>query len=136
MAIASVSHNFVQKQDAFKDEGLQSRKLTLRLATQLVREYADEMEDGYYLLVKDLPDYEKKILLCDAIDCMDLYEDFVQDPSRLQAAYKEYEKEMQYWIDEVIDEVYQDDVIERRLDSGYTSERSRENGESIWVINN
>jgi hypothetical protein len=147
MAIASVAHSFAQKQDAFKEEGLNNtrtsvspfdieRNLALEFARQCVLEYADEMDEGYYLRAKDLPDAEKKILLCYAVDCMELYEDFIQNPTRLQAAYREYEKEMQYWIDEVIDDVYQDYVTERKFDCGYQRERHEDNGEVYWISRN
>jgi hypothetical protein len=141
MAIASVAQSYAQKQDAFREEGLKNhvsiydieRNIALEFARQCVRDYADVMEDGFYLLAKDLPEAEKKILLSYAIDCVELYEEFIQTPEYLQAAYKEYEKEMQYFINEVIDEEFSDFRENQMNDAGMVRCHFEDNGETFWV---
>lgn len=136
MAIASVAQLYKQKQDAVREDSLEmNRRLTLRFARQLVREFADRMDEGYYLDPKDLPEAEKKLLLMFAVDDTDTYEFLIQNPTRLQAGYQEYKKEMQYWIDEVIEDVYQEEVLERRFEDGFRKEYDRTNGETIWIRN-
>lgn len=145
MAIASVAYFGTFEQDAFKDESVTktrtgqvspydvTRNIILQFARELVREYAEEMDEGYYLSAKDLPFPEKKILLSYAVDCIELYEDFIQSRDRLEAAFIEYQKEMQYWIDEVIDDEYQDMYCSRMEEAGMVCHHHADNGEPYWV---
>jgi predicted DNA-binding protein len=145
MAIASVAQSHAQKQDACREVGMMKtrtgyvspydidRNCILQFAREVVRDHAEEMEDGYYLRVKDLPNAEKQILLSYSVECIELYEDFIQNPTRLQAAYEEYEKEMQYWIDEVIDDEYQDMYCARMEENDMVCRHHADNGEPYWV---
>lgn len=137
MAIASVSNFYTNKQDqsTVKDDGKMdiTRNIILHFARDLVRDHAEEMEEGYYLRAKDLPLSEKKILLSYAVECIELYEDLIQSPNTLEAAFIEYDKEMQYWIDEVIQDEFQDKFESRMHEAGMSCHHHSDNGEAFWV---
>lgn len=135
MAIASVAHLGAFKQDAFREEGMtKTRKFMLDYASNLVREYAKWTEDGYVLWASQLPRYEKKTFLSYVIeedfeDPIAAFEDFTTTPAREDAAFSEYENSMQYWIDEVIGEVFAEDMS----DGGFVYVTDRDHGDSRWV---
>ena len=137
----NISNNLV----TFKDEGVThhqydvTREQMLKYATQLVRDYADPMDEGYYLDVRELPDKEKKLLLAYVVyddfgsAADEMYEFFLSSPAKLKAAYEDYYKPMQYWINEVIEDVYQWDVHERRMEMGLTRYVDPNNGEVMYL---
>jgi len=135
MAIASVAYFGTRVQDAFKEEGMtKTRSFMLDYASALVREHAKWTEDGYHLCVSSLPRYEKKIFLSHVIDedfddPIAAFEDFTRDVHTEDAAFKEYEKSMQYWVDEVIDEVFAEDMS----DGGFVFVTDRDHGDSRWI---
>lgn len=135
MAIASVAYFGAHKQDAFKEEGMtKTRKFMLDYASSVVREYAKWTEDGYELWACQLPRYEKKIFLSHVIDedfddPVAAYEDFTKTVYAEDAAFSEYEKSMQYWIDEVIGDVFAEDMT----DGGFVYVTDRDHGDSRWI---
>jgi hypothetical protein len=139
----NISNNLV----TIKDDGVTnhiqydvSREQILNYARELVRNYADTMVgEGYYLDVRELPDKEKKLLLAYVVyddfgdEAEEMYQYFIDSPIRLQASYKDYRKDMQYWINEVIEDVYQCDVYERNESYGLTKYIDQTNGEVRWL---
>ncbi len=135
MAIASVSYLGTRVQDAFKDGSVtKTRNFMLDYASSIVREYAKWTDDGYHLCVSSLPRYEKKIFLSYVIeddfeDPIEAFADFTKDAYTEDAAFKEYEQSMQYWVDEVIDDVYAEDMS----DGGFVLVTDRDHGDSQWI---
>lgn len=77
----------------------------------LIREKAIHNSDSYSLLVCDLDRSEKRIFLSYLVSAEDL-EWFEETESRLEAGFLEYKKDMQYLINEQIDDVYHEDMEE------------------------
>lgn len=94
--------------------------------TNLIKEYATRRSDGYYLHASDLPLSELKIFLSHILSAED-YEDALDNPVRTQEYIREFKSDIQYAIDDRIDDVYH----EYMNDSGFTTERLS-NGDILW----
>ena len=76
-----------------------------------IRECAAHLNDRYVLFACDLP-REYKLIFLSYLSSAEDYEWYCQNPTRLLAAFDEYEKDMQQFIDSNIDDVYHSDMWE------------------------
>lgn len=77
----------------------------------LIRENATHKGDYFSLFVCDLSHGERKLFLSYLVD-QETFIDLTSNPYREMEALKEYEPEMQYFINERIDDVYHEDMRE------------------------
>lgn len=80
----------------------------------VLREYGEVHEYGYYVQVKDLDLHDKKILLSYIIEDFE-YEDALSSISRLNAYLDEYDSAMQKLLNSESEEAYQDFMEEASL---------------------
>jgi len=102
-------------------------RLFRSFVANLIREYATYSTDSCYLSVSDLPYPEKKQFLSHLIH-VDDYEYFIANKTREAEAIKEYEDEMQHFIDWQLDNVYHEDMQEM----GMLLCQHRDNGEFYY----
>lgn len=103
-------------------------KKSLKVYVQnLIREHARQSIDGYHLFISDLPIYDKKIFLSHLVHPCD-YECFYDTPEGIAAAVMEYSDEMQGIINQLINELYSNDMQEKGLRINYS-----DNGEMTWT---
>lgn len=113
-------------QEIFSNSKEGDRKLRAFLAN-LIREYAIHKNDGYYLSASDLPYQEKKQFLSHLVH-IDDYEYFIKNKTREVEAIKEYEDEMQHFIDCAKDDIYHEDMQEM----GFYLCQHKDNGECYY----
>ncbi len=102
----------------FKDEIRPMQPTFKQFLDEIILENATK-RDGYWtLFVNDLSLPDKKIFLSYLVDS-DLYEDFTNNHFRQTEAFKEYESEMQYFIDLRIDDFYHE-YMEDKKNHAYT----------------
>lgn len=95
----------------------------------LIRENAKPSSSGYSLDVSDLELIDQKLLLSYCV-AADTYEWACQNPIRLAEVIKEYETDMQRCIDDIIDDVYYEDMEEM----GAVLCHHKDNNEPFWDI--
>jgi hypothetical protein len=93
----------------------------------LIREYAAHSNNAYNLFACNLP-YEEKKQFLSYLTIIEDYEYFTSNPTRERIALTEYESEMQYLIDDRIDEIYHEDMREM----GLTLSCHKDNGECFY----
>jgi hypothetical protein len=93
----------------------------------LIREHAKATTDGYLLYARDLPLYDKKIFLSYMIDAEE-YEDATSSPYLTAALIEEFINDMQTGINNVIDDVWHEDMQEM----GLVLCHHRDNGELYY----
>ncbi len=71
----------------------------------IILEHATKGNDYYSLFAHDISYDDRKIFLSYLID-IDTYEDFTSNKIRERESLKEYEDEMQYFINDRIDDLY------------------------------
>jgi hypothetical protein len=102
-------------------------RLFRTFVANLIREYATYTSTGCHLLVNDLPYADKKQFLIH-LTHVDDYAYYIANKTREAEAIKEYEDEMQHFIDWQLDDVYHEDMQEM----GMLLCRHRDNGESYY----
>jgi hypothetical protein len=127
----TIVQNVVQQNQPNSDS--QEGKKMLRNAPfnlfldDFIRTNANHDNDGYTLFASNLDLIDKKLFLSYLVDLED-YEDFIANDTRIQEAIKDYKEEMQYLIDQRIDEVYHEDMEEM----GLVLCQHRDNGEFYY----
>lgn len=131
MATQSVQHTFVTKQ-ASKDGSsymeLRTNRSFLSLIHTIIRENSKYKYGSYSLHLSQLSEEEKLLMLSYLIHPDD-YAYYLSDERLKRAAIKEYEPEMQYFIDEEIDDVFHEDMHEM----GLLLKIYNDNGEGYYV---
>lgn len=113
---ANYIFNFVNDPEFFVRKPMEGRIIMddeafTHFVISCIRENATHNNDSYSLFACDLPDEDKRIFLSHIVSAED-YEYFAETPTRLQEAFKEYNKEMQHYININIDDVYHSDMWE------------------------
>jgi hypothetical protein len=91
-----------------------AKRILSNFINSLIRENAKHNDDSYSLFVSDLEPIDKKIFLSHLVSA-DEFEDYSANETRMSAAIKEYEEEMQFFVNENIDQVYHEDMRELGL---------------------
>ena len=94
-----------QSEIYIKDDISMLRSAFHSFLDNIILENATRNSDYWSLGSKDIPYHDKKIFLS-YLTTPDDFEYFTASPIRERLALEEYEKEMQYLIDERIDDVY------------------------------
>jgi len=77
------------------------------LLDTLIRDYAQRVEDGYYLYANELSLSEKRLVLSYLVDSED-YDDVMASPTMTEALFVNHKKFIQDAIDYQCGETYQD----------------------------
>lgn len=102
---------------------------SLRLfVCSLISENATHVHDHFVLYAEDLSLIDQQLFLS-RLCCAEDYADFCADDTRLQAAIEEFLPEMQFFIDENIDDVYRESMEE----AGLVWSRTHGEYEGRWV---
>jgi len=131
MANTIVQNSFVQNQSKYSSKDGDKNMLRKAFRTfldSIIRENATHRDDCYNLFASDLSYYDKKMFMTYLITPDD-YEDFTSNSVREREAIKEYEKEMQYLIDDRINDLYHEDMREM----GLVLNQHRDNGEFYYT---
>lgn len=129
MASNSVKHLQLITQDisATKDGGERMIDWTLKIFVHnLIRENATHQFGTYSLDTDDLDPIDKRLFLSRLVTAND-FEWMCENPYRLNEAIKDYEDEMQYFINQNLNEVYQEDMEEMNCHFVRAS-----NGDAYW----
>ena len=114
MKVASNIQNIVPSNQATfcsKEGESMLAKVFRQILDQVIRENAIYKDGSYSLFASDLPYHDKKLLLSYLIP-IDEYDEYIKDPHKERAAFLEYENDMQYLIDDRIDDIWHEDMKE------------------------
>lgn len=105
----------------FKDENRNMHRAFRNFLDEIILQNAKRQTDYWSLFASDLSHSEKKILLSYLVD-IETYADLTENLYRELEALKEYESEMQYFIDLRIDDFYHEYMEDLKNDcDGYDS---------------
>lgn len=131
MISVTIAQRKYVNQDKFENskegENILTEKAFNSFIENLIREYSIHKNDGYQLFVNDLPHAEKKQFLS-YLSPVDDYEYYIENKTREIEAIKEFEDEMQYFIDQRKDDLYHEDMAEM----GYYLSQHKDNGEFYY----
>lgn len=104
-SILNSSSDNLQTIFVFKDENEMKSRSFDNFVNNLIRENGNYTRDGFSLFAGDLPDFEKKIFLSYLVGPL-TFEDLTENHFRTKEAFIEYEPEMQFAINEHLDECF------------------------------
>ena len=112
-ATSTIQNRTTVNQETFNSkDGENMFSKTFRvLIDQIIRENAKYDNGCYSLFACDLPQYDKRLLLSYLIPIED-YEVYIKDSYKERAAFIEHEDEMQYLINDRINDVWHEDMQE------------------------
>ena len=115
-ATSNIQNRVVQNQANFSSKEGENMlaRVFRQILDQVIRENVRYRDGGYSLFASDLPHHDKKLLLSYLVPIED-YEEYIKDPYKERAAFMEYEDEMQYLINERIDDIWHEDMQEMGL---------------------
>ena len=117
----------IGKQATKEGSSVNERELLIYV-TDIILEYAKRNADHWVLYADELPYQERKIFLSKLISA-NQYADFTSNHVREQAAIDEYLDEMQWHINDRIDEVFEDHMD----DCGMRKLNCHNTGEVLWI---
>lgn len=97
-----------QVSNSMEGENMLGRAFNLYL-DQLIRENCKHIDGCYSLFACDIPYEDRKIFLSYLVN-IDDYKDYISNKTRERIAIKEYEDQMQYLINNRIDDVWHEDM--------------------------
>jgi hypothetical protein len=125
----SIAQDYYPIQAASKDGSqLMNRKCLISYVQELIRDKVDLSDFNCSIHFLDLNPTEKKTLFFYCLDSFSDFEWFCQNPTRLEAGFKEYQHLMQSILDENVHVAFS----EYMSDKGASCTHYHDNGEARW----
>lgn len=128
MSNSSIDRSSLINQVVFKDEDKNMLGQAFRnTLDRIIRDNYDYKDGCYHLFACDLPNEDKRLLLS-YLTSLEDFEYFTENFTRELESYKEFEPEMQYLINDRIDDIWHEDMQEM----GRILNHDKNNGEPYY----